>query len=326
MAKTVLVTGGAGYVGQFVVQALLESGYDVHVTHRPGRVPSGLPQAVQLHELDAGWDAEAVAAVLRGVGSITAVVNCVAMSGIGACEKDPVAAKAINEPTGLVEAFSASATADDPKLFIHFSTDIVFDGDPSKLYNEDSETLPVNTYGKIKAHFDDYLKACTSPACVVLRPTNIVGPIPPYPSASNGGTKFLQWLDGRLRTDAPSNLFDDEYRNYVWVEDLVDVTLKLIADFPSKPPPHSIMHCGGPDSLNRVQVAEALAAAKGYALTYKDDQGIEQPRIIPSPRASVDLGYPSPLCIRFQSSRVEAYLGRGMRKISDAIVGARSRI
>eukprot|EP00971_Amphidinium_carterae_P176136 3491478-Amphidinium_carterae.1 len=182
---------------------------------------------------------------------------------------------------------------------------------------------------------------------------------PRHPYVSTG-MKFLQWLDGQLQKDEPSKLFVDEYRNYVWVEDLVAVTVKLIEDFPGKPPAFRLMHCGGPDSLNRMQVAESLAAAKGYALEYKSEDGM-LPRTLPTQRAEVDLGlckqtrhssslpnismcsalccnenyfvfrcastgYPSPLCIRFSSDKVEAFMGRPMRAISECIGQSKDRI
>lgn len=310
-----LLVGGSGYVGQFLTRALLERGFQVHVSHRPGREPTVLPAEVNLVALDF-TDAESTAAALRSVAP-AAVVNCAAIAGLGACEKDPEAAMAANCPKGLVDAVANEGLGpESARLFIHFSTDIVFGGDPAVLHDEDTAVGPVNVYGRSKAEFDSHLLSRKVPTCVVLRPTNIVGPQHPYGS-SGGGAKFLQWLDSRLRADEQTKLFQDEYRNYVWVEDLVAVAVKLIEDFPSVKPPHSLMHCGGPDALNRVQVAEALAAAKGYSLTFKPEGGEELARVVPVPRAEVDLGYPSPLCIRFRSSRAEEFLGRPMRSIAE---------
>jgi len=313
---SVLLVGGSGYVGQFLTRALLERGFQVHVSHRPGRKPTVLPPEVRLVELDF-TDAESTAAALRSVAP-SAVVNCAAIAGLGACEKDPAAALAANCPRGLVEAAASEGLGPEgARLFVHFSTDIVFAGDPAVLHDEDTAVGPVNAYGRSKAEFDAHLASRRVPTCVVLRPTNIVGPKHPYGS-SGGGAKFLQWLDARLRTDEQTKLFQDEYRNYVWVEDLVAVAVKLIEEFPAARPQYSLMHCGGPEALNRVQVAEALAAAKGYSLTFTPEGGGETlERIVPVPRAEVDLGYPSPLCIRFRSSRAEEFLGRPMRSIAE---------
>lgn len=309
----VLVVGGSGYVAQFVIQALLSCGVCVHATHRANREVNEFPSAIIWHVVDYK-DTEAIAVVLRKVKA-NVVVNCGAMSALGACEKDPEAAAAANCPRGLVHALAAEA-AGVPRLFVHFSTDIVFDGDPSKVYDEDSAPAPVNTYGKLKAEFDAFLAERTEPHCAVLRLTNVLGPRHPYVST---GTKFLQWLDGQLRNNSPTTLFEDEFRNYVWVEDIAAVVVRLVEDFRTKPPPHRLMHCGGPDALSRVDVALALAAAKGYSATYRTEEGQEFPRVVPAKRSSVDLGYASPLCVRITSGRAEAYMGRPFRPIDDCI-------
>lgn len=318
---TVLVVGGTGYVAQFVIEALLRIGtFAVHATHRPGKEVTELPKLVTCHAADY-TDAEAIAAVLRAVRP-TAVVNCGAMSALGTCEKDPEGAARANCPCDLVEAI-AKESGGEPRLFVHFSTDIVFDGNPEKVYNEDVRPAPLQIYGRLKAEFDDFLAAQKEPVCIVLRPTNILGPRHPYLS---NGTKFLQWLDAQLRCDVPLKLFRDELRNYVWVEDLAAVVTRLIQDFPASLPLQRLLHCGGPDALSRVDVAQLLAGAKGYSLTYTGEDGQELPRIMPVPRASVDLGYVSPLCIRMSSACTEAYLGRPFRPIKECIGEAVSRI
>jgi len=320
--KAILVIGGCGYVAQFLLQSLLEheGQFAVHATHRPGRSLEGMPTAVKWHEMHPSSAVDVESTLTAAAPDV--VVNCAAMSNLKQCEMDPGAAEEANCLETLLEHLKKVA-ASRPVLFVHFSTDIVFDGNPDCTYSEDSVAEPVNAYGCSKLKFDALLTSVSVPACVVLRPPNILGP--KHPFVSHGG-KFLQWLDGQLQKDEPSRLFVDEYRNYVWVEDLVAVTMKLICEFPDKLPPFKLMHCGGPDSLNRLEVAEALASAKGYALEYKGQDGSMLPRILPTKRADIDLGYPSPLCIRFSSDKVESFLGRPMRPISACIAASTSRI
>mmetsp|Transcript_58467 Transcript_58467/g.163823 ORF Transcript_58467/g.163823 Transcript_58467/m.163823 type:complete len:323 (-) Transcript_58467:79-1047(-) len=318
---TVLVLGGTGYVGQFVVRALLDRpGTRVHVAHRPSRDASFLPEAVRRHGVDL-TSAEAVEALLAEVRPAI-VVNCAAMSALGACEKDPVGAEAANCPRHFVEALAKSAGG-APRLFVHFSTDIVYAGDPSEVYDEETVPVPVNTYGKLKAEFDAYLAERAEPACIVLRPSNIVGPVHPYAST---GTKFLQWLGGQLQKDEPTKVFNDEHRNYTWVEDLVAMVLRLIDAFPSSLPKHRLFICGGPEALTRVDVARSLAEAKGWPLTFRGPDGEERQRLEPAPRASVDLGYPSPLCIRMCSARAEEFLRRRFRSLAECVKEDPSRV
>ena len=112
--ETVLVTGGAGFIGGHVVEALLERGARVRVldsldpqVHGPGRPrPEWLPRDVELRIGDVR-DAAAVAAALRGVD---AVVHLAAAVGVGQSMyriADYVAANALgtaNLLQGVVDA------------------------------------------------------------------------------------------------------------------------------------------------------------------------------------------------------------------------------
>jgi dTDP-L-rhamnose 4-epimerase len=86
MERTVLITGGAGFIGSHLSDELLAPGYGVRVldnltrqVHPDGRRPSYLEADVELVEGDVR-DAEAVARALEGVD---AVVHLAARVGVG---------------------------------------------------------------------------------------------------------------------------------------------------------------------------------------------------------------------------------------------------
>jgi dTDP-L-rhamnose 4-epimerase len=83
---TVLVTGGAGFIGRHVVKALLERGYDVRVldslveqAHQGGLLSVSLPRDAEFIAGDVR-DERAVAAALRGVDK---VIHLAAEVGVG---------------------------------------------------------------------------------------------------------------------------------------------------------------------------------------------------------------------------------------------------
>jgi len=278
-------------------------------------------------------------------------------------------------------------------LLVALSTDLVFSGskEQHERYRETDAPQPVNAYGQSKVAMEKLLLSAMNNTTgmgeqdegetrphydlVILRSSNIIGP--PAPLAAVKGTKFTQWLAASLadvqRTDLsdssgtvdlsinaadykPLTLFNDEYRSYVFVGDIVRVVAELIqrwqqlretsadADAFRRSVPQ-VLNMGGPDALNRVQVAHEVAGALGTRLTRSvrieacafasddtpcqgkegaraDGQRIvieERPKVLPTSRASVDLGYPSPLDVGMDSSLLTQSLGLQITSVSAAM-------
>ena len=73
VARDVLVTGGTGYIGQPLVQALLERGHKVRVLTRPGSSQKVPPGAVAV--VGDALDAESVTAALRPTDTVIHLVG-----------------------------------------------------------------------------------------------------------------------------------------------------------------------------------------------------------------------------------------------------------
>ena len=75
------------------------------------------------------------------------LINCAAYTAVDLAEKETDQAMHING--AAVEAM-AKASSECGAVFIHYSTDYVFDGSGSKPWLESDATSPVNAYGKSK--------------------------------------------------------------------------------------------------------------------------------------------------------------------------------
>lgn len=75
------------------------------------------------------------------------VINCIALSDVDRCEREPRAAQECNRdlPAALAEATRAHGAR-----LIHFSTDFVFDGTLRRPYREDDTPQPLSTYASTK--------------------------------------------------------------------------------------------------------------------------------------------------------------------------------
>ena len=75
------------------------------------------------------------------------IINCAAYTDVDGAENNNILASKINHQ-GVAEIAKVAALRN--MIFIHFSTDYVFDGTASKPYDEDTKPSPTTIYGKTK--------------------------------------------------------------------------------------------------------------------------------------------------------------------------------
>lgn len=75
------------------------------------------------------------------------VVNCIAVSDVDRCEREPALAQRVNAalPAALARASARAGTR-----LVHFSSDFVFDGALRRPYREDDAARPLSVYGETK--------------------------------------------------------------------------------------------------------------------------------------------------------------------------------
>jgi nucleoside-diphosphate-sugar epimerase len=119
----VLVTGGSGYLGQFLIVSLSNQQHQVAYTYlRTALDPSSCSATRFRVNLASGEGLEE--AVLGFQPDV--VINCAAVSQPAACEQDYQAARALNRPEQLVQALQQlQEQHGKTALLIHLSTDQV---------------------------------------------------------------------------------------------------------------------------------------------------------------------------------------------------------
>lgn len=84
------------------------------------------------------------------------VVNAAAYTAVDRAETEIELCRRVNA-SAVSEV--ASACADTGALFVHYSTDYVFNGEGDQPWSEDDVTGPLNVYGKTKLEGEEYIKA-----------------------------------------------------------------------------------------------------------------------------------------------------------------------
>ncbi len=171
--QTVLVTGGAGYVGCILVPKLLEVGYAVIVYDVMLFGSDGLPAHPRLRVIDGDIrDAAAFRAALAGAQS---VIHLACISNDPSFELDPALSKSINYDCfgPLVAASRAAGVA----RFIYASSSSVYGISDAPEVTEEFPLQPLTDYSKYKGLCESILLREQSPefTTVILRPATVCG-------------------------------------------------------------------------------------------------------------------------------------------------------
>jgi UDP-glucose 4-epimerase len=237
---TVVVTGGAGYIGSHVVFALREAGWRVAVIDdlSTGR-REVVPDDVRLHEIDCASDA--VGAILRAENAVAAIHFAARIR-----VDESIAEPALYYETNTVSAkrFFESALSAGVKAIVFSSTAAVYGDVPSTPVSEDAPTRPLTPYGRSKLASEwilhDLCAAARPPVGhAILRYFNVAGADPRGRSGPPDTATHLvkRVCDAALGRDDRMVINGDDYptpdgtcvRDFIHVCDLAEAHVLALA-------------------------------------------------------------------------------------------------
>jgi UDP-glucose 4-epimerase len=223
----IAVTGGAGFIGSHVVEALVEAGSDVLViddlSHACGAQP---PESVRLCATDEG-SPEAAQALARFRPQ--ALLHLAARGGVKAALADP--GRHAGAVLGSTIGAYAAAVAAGAGTIVSASSGGALYGDASRLpADEELPALPRSPYGASKAAEEAYLTAFRSYAgirAVALRFGNVYGPR----QDGDGEAGVVAITCRRLSAGRRPILYGDggQTRDFVFVKDVAATCLAALA-------------------------------------------------------------------------------------------------
>ncbi len=147
MGSTVLVTGGAGYIGSHTVRQLQNAGYSVVVIdHLEQGHRQALPHDIALYHTNIG-EQDKIEQICR-VHKVEAVLHFAAWIEVGRGEREPLGfyANNVSQTIRLLGAIQAAGV----NKIIFSSTAAVFGETSEKPLAEDAQKAPASVYGRTK--------------------------------------------------------------------------------------------------------------------------------------------------------------------------------
>ena len=229
---TALVTGGAGFIGSNLVDALVARGEQVVVvdnlsTGRRENLDAALASGIRLHELDI-TDAEALRALMQAERP-DVVFHLAAQIDVRRAVADPAFDAQVNVG-GTINVLEAARRAGVARV-VSSSTGGAIYGDAAVIpTSEDTVPAPMAPYGQSKHAAEGYLGLygrLHGLSAVSLRYANVYGPR----QDPHGEGGVIAIFCGKLAEGSTPVAFGDglQTRDYVYVGDIVSANLAAAA-------------------------------------------------------------------------------------------------
>ncbi len=272
--RTFLVTGGAGFIGSHIAEALAARGDRVRVLDNlsTGRLANiaGFRQRIEFIEGDL-LDAKAVAAAVEGV---ECVFHHAALASVPLSVERPLDVHAAGV-TGTVAVLDAAQRAGVRRV-VYAASSAAYGDQPTSSKRESDLPAPISPYAAAKLSAELYCQAFAATyglETVALRYFNIYGPrqdpnspysavIPLFITAMLAGRQPLVYGDGR------------QSRDFCYVGNVVQANL-LAADADAAAASGRVMNVGNGRSVDLLALVDALNRLLGTRLSPRH----EPPRI-----------------------------------------------
>lgn len=261
-----LVIGANGQLGSELVRALTARGVPVTIAGRD--------------RCDLSRPAEAARFVASSGADL--VINAAAYTAVDAAQSEPLLAETINAEAPIRMAEAAASVG---ALFVHYSTDYVFDGRGVRPYVEEDEARPLSIYGLSKRRGEEGVLAVGAPA-LIFRTSWLY--------ARRGGN-FMNTMVRLAAEGKPLRVVDDQWGAPTWARSVAEGSVAVFdrlavaggspADAVADVGGIYHMSCGGRTTWCRF--AEALFARHGIDASVTPLETVDYPTPAPRPLWSV---------------------------------------
>ena len=280
--NTILVTGGAGYIGSHTANALIESGFDVVIVDD---LSTGfeklIPLNARFHKASI-LDTEAIADLLSSE-NITGIIHFAAKIIVPESITKPIEYYK-NNTMGVLSILEAAKLANIKNL-VFSSTAAVYGNASLELITELAPVAPINPYGFSKLFSEQIIKDAEIEfglKSVILRYFNVAGASDSlnFGQLSKNATHLIKIASevacGKREsititgTDYPT-IDGTGVRDYIHVEDLADIHVLAMKYLLTKNSTSEIFNCGYGHGSSVKEVLEAIRKISGVDFKATED-------------------------------------------------------
>lgn len=260
--NTVLVTGGAGFIGSHIVDRLLSYGNEVVIVDNlsTGKKENINPKAI-FYSIDIA-DEKALKCIFEQ-HKIASVIHQAAKINLNVLLEDP-SNDIKSSVLGTLNLLNLCVSSKIEK-FVYASSVAVY-GRPRKLpVSETDELIPIYSYGIAKKCAEEYVRYYSEyygMNYTILRYANVYGPRQPI----YGEVGVIAIYTDRAIKGEPLIIYGDgaHLRDYIYIDDVVDVTLKML-----KGSDREIFNVGCGVGISVKEVFENFGSSSGKMLNHK---------------------------------------------------------
>ena len=313
MARRVLITGGAGFIGSHTALVLLEQGYELVVLDNfDNSSPEALKRvktlansnALDLVEGDVR-DLDAVNRAFDRGGPIDGVIHFAGLKAVGESVADPLRYWTVNLSGSrcLAEAIERHGC----RTLLFSSTSTVY-GEPEVFpLREDTPTAPVHPYAQTKLAVETMLQALCRVSPWRIASLRYFNPVGAHPSGHIGEDPLgvpnnlfpfiTQVAAGRRES---LQVFGQDYptpdgtgiRDYLHVMDLAEAHSSTLSHLLGQPAPtHLTLNIGTGRGLSVLEVVNGFEAATGLTIPRRmvERRPGDVPRLEACPRKAAEV-------------------------------------
>lgn len=260
-----LITGGAGFIGSHLAEALLAAGHGVRIlddlsTGRRENVPAGSRLLV--------GEVTDPAAVAEAMAGVTGCFHLAAIASVARGNEDWPGTHRVNQggSVQVLDAARRAAPGGGPAPVVFASSAAAYGDNPRLPLVEEAERQPINAYGADKLGSELHLRVAALAHAIptlALRFFNVYGPRQDPSSPYSG---VISLFMARVVRGLPLEIHGDglQSRDFVYVGDVVRFLLAAMTHLHSTPTGFAAANVCTGQAVTILELAQTLVALTGH--------------------------------------------------------------